>query len=65
MQPPEHRGLAKQLSQQSAVLTSICAPDLSEMMERVQQLGKDLKALSCQLASLRNNGEDGDGTTSL
>ncbi|CAO2643901.1 C-type lectin domain family 10 member A [Lemmus lemmus] len=36
--------------------------DLSEMKERVQQLGKDLKALSCQLASLRNNGEEGDGT---
>ncbi|KAK7804766.1 hypothetical protein U0070_023032, partial [Myodes glareolus] len=32
--------------------------DLSEMMERVQQLGKDLKALSCQLASLRNNGSE-------
>ncbi|XP_038184162.1 C-type lectin domain family 10 member A-like [Arvicola amphibius] len=32
--------------------------DLSEMTERVQQLGKDLKALSCQLASLRSNGSE-------
>ncbi|EGV93921.1 Macrophage asialoglycoprotein-binding protein [Cricetulus griseus] len=29
---------------------------LSEITERVQELGKDLKALSCQLASLKNNG---------
>lgn len=32
--------------------------DLSAIMERVQQLGKDLKALSCQLASLKNNGSE-------
>ncbi|XP_036053407.1 C-type lectin domain family 10 member A-like [Onychomys torridus] len=31
---------------------------LSEITESVQQLGKDLKALSCQLASLKNNGSE-------
>lgn len=29
---------------------------LSEITDRVQQLGKDLKTLTCQLASLKNNG---------
>lgn len=31
---------------------------LSEITERVQELGKDLKALTCQLASLKNNGSE-------
>lgn len=39
----------------------LCVPDLSEITVRVQQLGKDLKVLTCQLARLKNNGEKGDG----
>lgn len=31
---------------------------LSEITERVQELGKDLKFLTCQLASLKNNGSE-------
>lgn len=31
---------------------------LSEITDHVQQLGKDLKALTCQLASLKNNGSE-------
>lgn len=39
----------------------LCVPGLSEITDRVQQLGKDLKALTCQLANLKNNREKGDG----
>ncbi|XP_059127039.1 C-type lectin domain family 10 member A-like [Peromyscus eremicus] len=31
---------------------------LSEIMESIQQLGKDLRTLSCELASLKNNGSE-------
>lgn len=35
----------------------LCVPDLSDLTDHVQQLRKDLKALTCQLANLKNNGE--------
>ncbi|KAL1763475.1 C-type lectin domain family 10 member A-like, partial [Sigmodon hispidus] len=32
--------------------------DLSELTEHVQQLGKDVKTLTCQLDSIKNNGSE-------
>jgi hypothetical protein len=36
----------------------LCVPDLSDLTDHVQQLETDLKALTCQLANLKNNGEN-------
>ncbi|XP_063454710.1 C-type lectin domain family 10 member A isoform X1 [Pan paniscus] len=37
---------------------SVCVPVHSEMLLRVQQLVQDLKKLTCQVATLNNNGEE-------
>lgn len=42
-----------------------CVPDLSALTDSVKQLKTDLKALTCQLVSLKNNGEEGMGFANL
>uniref|UniRef100_A0A8C9AI57 C-type lectin domain containing 10A n=1 Tax=Prolemur simus TaxID=1328070 RepID=A0A8C9AI57_PROSS len=37
---------------------SVCVPDHSEMLLRVQQLVKDLNSLTCQIALLQSNGSE-------
>uniref|UniRef100_A0A2K6ES65 C-type lectin domain containing 10A n=1 Tax=Propithecus coquereli TaxID=379532 RepID=A0A2K6ES65_PROCO len=37
---------------------SVCVPDHSEMLLRVQQLVKDLNSLTCQMALLKSNGSE-------
>ena len=54
---PGFRGLAEPPRAPPPLPTCVCVPDHSDTLARVQQLAKDLRTLTCQVAALKSNGE--------
>jgi hypothetical protein len=45
----------------NCIQSSLCVPDQSDMVLQIKELEKDLRSLTCELAHVKSNGEEGYG----